>query len=457
VVLRIAGASAVVRAFPGGPAQPASPDMQLGAGMVITTAGQESELAYPDGTTVQIDPGATVQLQHPSEATLSLGGATRVSRLDLRSGSVRVRVAPGARPILILAGREEFAVFRSGEGRVRLGADGMTTVVEQGSAMLASGGRWSAIPAGSYLTIGRKPTDGIRPLLPPPVFSDEECEAHGSRACAIAVTMDGSAAPVAARWQPLPAGHHPVVTLSDDPRGLHVIATQEGPESMTEFATSLEPGRYWLAVRAVGPDGVQGRPATHPLRVLRLVGEAETKVVEQGRAALLGPGKRLQVEDASNIRIDEPGGFAVPDPGNLALRGNEMKRALRFGLASNPGQHAWFTLVRRTRTADVAISPGTAVWPRDAVQISIQMRDTAGPVPESEPPPGLLLEINGVPEKVELARAGTHWIGSVAPRYGGGPWTIRAGVFDHDGERVGHGVLHVIGRAGNQVLDATRW
>ena len=88
--------------------------------------------------------------------------------------------------------------------------------------------------------------------------------------------------------------------------------------------------------------------------------------------------------------------------------------------------------------------PGTAVWPRDQVNIAIELGDNAGAVPDPLEPPDLLLEVNGLVDPIELRKVGSRWVGQLTSRHGGGPWTIRAGVFDREGTRIGHGVLHVI-------------
>lgn len=433
-----------MRLYPGGPPEAVPANRRLRSGNVIATVDRSARLAFSDGTMVTLAPRTTVQIQAPTEAMLAVGSRSTVSRLDLLAGSIGVSIASGARPALVATRGDALAAFRSGTGRMSMHSSGMTVVVEDGSGMMATRGRWTPIPAGSYLSAGSDGRVELRRLAVAPVFSSEVCEAAAERACAIAVTTSDSPATVAARWAPLPAGLRPVIELSHTVAGQpHRVAEQVAAEGSVEFSASLPAGAYTLRVRGRGADGVDGIAAEKTLRIVRLAADSETRPLARGAGALIPYRHTLELDDARDLMVDEPGDVVVPDPRRLGLRDGESQRMLRFTIASQPNERAWFTLRPRVRSAEVSLSPGTAVWPRDPVEIAVRLHDNAGQAPQLDQPPDLRVEMNGQPLNVVLRRDGARWLGRIAPRGSRGPWSIRASVFDSEDNCIGFGGLHV--------------
>ena len=93
--------------------------------------------------------------------------------------------------------------------------------------------------------------------------------------------------------------------------------------------------------------------------------------------------------------------------------------------------------------AHVAIGPSRAVWPKDAIQIVVELKAKGGQgVPEFlELKPEVMLGIE--PVEVAFTRDGNRLVGTVPPTDKPGPWVLRVEVKDQFGALLGRDFLEI--------------
>src|SRR5262249_38553364 len=93
--------------------------------------------------------------------------------------------------------------------------------------------------------------------------------------------------------------------------------------------------------------------------------------------------------------------------------------------------------------AEVSLGPSRALWPRDAVQIVVEVKSKTGePVPEwLDLKPPVLLGID--PLDLAFTHEGTPWLAPVPPSPTPGPWVLRVEVKDQSGADLGRDFLEI--------------
>jgi hypothetical protein len=447
-VARISRAQgAMLRAQPNAAWEPAIDDAPILPGTFIKTETSYCELKMSDGASVVLEPLTVAQVQAPTEVNLEVGPTTRVSRVDVKVGNMRVAIPQGSRPLLVMASKDVFAAFRPGRGRIRMLPDGLIAVVDEGSARVAASGRWTPLMAGQFQVLRtHAPQGGARSLPPVPTFVSEPCHAEAPSVCAIAVAVGAESAPVGVRWNPSNA-HQWVVSLARDPELLDVISTQKQDREKTSFATGpLSVGRYWLGVRPVTEEGIEGPLGLRALRVVRLLPEAGVEHLAAHPIFVLPPGRRVKVDSLPGLQVSLGGAAFGPAPPYLQLQGDDQLRAVRMRVEGDSTDDVTVTLERRALRADVELTPRNARWPRDPVGVTVRLVDPRQRIALDSVHPRLRVLLNNTPQQVPLVKQGVVWRGAIRPRNGFGPWVVRVEVLDHDDNVLGRSMLEVVGQ-----------
>ncbi len=437
-------AMASVQPYPGAKPEPAREAAKLQPAAVLRTKSEPAELRLTDGSTIRLDPDTAGRVLAGTDVMLEPGRSTQVSQLELLSGGVRTQLPSGAHALLIAAG-SELAIFRGGRAHVVVQPDTFGFAVETGTGAMAIAGRWTDVPVGSYLIANRthKKTS-IQSLPAAPKFASEPCEASRGRICSIAVVVGDGSAQVAARWPAAVPGFGFRATLSSDPQGNNIIASQRGNGNITELVSpALREGTYWVTLRSVTPEGLESAAAIRTVRVVRLLLDPGIMHLPEQNVLLIPAGRGVRINSAAGLLIATRGTFA-PAREIVSLDGDDQpSRTLRM-CVDGELDVAQIALERRMLRADVEIDPKTAVWPRDPIHISVRISDPSGRVAPSTALPHVRVLVNGIAEPVSLVAAGDRWLGHIRTHHGSGPWVVRATVMDQDGVEIGYGMLEVI-------------
>ncbi len=162
--------------------------------------------------------------------------------------------------------------------------DGLRVITERGSVRILGEGKAIDLPAGYavLVPIGGRPGERVALPVPPiPRTPDDG---------ATFVTLD-SPPPVVFRWSEVPEAKRYQLAISFDPDGTALVYA--GEHEKTVFThKGLRPGTYYWTVRAIGADGVRGRPP--PTRSFTILKDTKPPAV-----TIVAPDDGITVTQAS--------------------------------------------------------------------------------------------------------------------------------------------------------------
>ncbi|MBI5535183.1 MAG: hypothetical protein HY898_20820 [Deltaproteobacteria bacterium] len=441
-------AGMTLRAHPAGTWEPVTSETKIPQGGAIKTGTGEAVVVLTDGTRLEIQPGTTLQFHASTEINLDPGPSTRVARVDIKDGAFRVAIPAGGRPLLAMASKDLFVAFRPGAGRARITAAGMIAASDSGGAKVAASGRWTSLQAGQYQILRTQGAqEGPKPLPARASFVAEPCHASASKACAIAVVSGDGRAQLGARWGAAAAGQRWWVDLIRDRENGEVIKHLELAADRPQFLSEpLAVGAYWLSVRAATAEGIDGERVLRPMRVVRLLPDLGVTWIAREQLLVFPPGRKVKVDGTSGVQVAWIGQQFVAVPPTLEHDG-EANRQVRWRVEGDSMDDTVITLEKSALRADVELTPKTARWPKDPIQIMVKVTDPKRRVDPRTIHPRLSVKVNDTPFQLGLTRAGDSWRGEIPPRNGSGPWVIRVEALDADDNVLGRGLLNVVGKA----------
>jgi hypothetical protein len=214
-----------------------------------------------------------------------------------------------------------------------------------------------------------------------------------------------------------------------------------GATRLSEPFAPVTAGEYQLAIRAIDAEGIAG--AWSVSDVLRVVGVAlPPGGYASGGDIFIGKGQEVSFSNTDGLEMTYEGaGRYVPASQAVSLyRGETTVVSFRV-----PGSVYPTTARLRPRSAyaHVKIGPSRAVWPKDPVEIVVELRTGAGQsVPDwLELKPEVKLGIE--PIEVSFARQGSRLVGVVPATAVPGPWVLRVEVKDQFGALLGRDFLEI--------------
>lgn len=247
-VLFVQGETTVVRE-PGSAASVAIVGDRLTPGARLSTGAQSSlVLRLADGSRLMLTPQTQVTLEH-----LLVFGRSGLSQagLQLLGGGLEAQVPPRQAPMPPLQIRTPTATLGVRGTQFRAASDGAAgsgRVEVLTGAVVAQAGREVRVEAG-FGAVAATTLSDPRPLLPAPGLAP----ALGQLTCL----------PAQQAWQLVPGASAYRAQLFGDGKASELLADQTGPEATVRWST-LHDGRYWLRVRAIAADGLEGFDALWP-------------------------------------------------------------------------------------------------------------------------------------------------------------------------------------------------
>lgn len=220
----------------------------LGTGhQVATGQGASAELAFRDGSRLQMRSRSLVILVGSGRAQRQTLGEARLER-----GVLRSRLAE-------LAGDERLALATP-SADTRLGRESVVRVADDGEAMVAAlsgdsevGGVRVPEGMGTRVRRGERPTRP-RPLPQAPRWSIE--------ARPRVIGLGGSGASLSGHWEPVEGARRYRVEIATRPDGRDLFAALEIPAPTASFTLHRVPaGVYYARVATIDGEGFEGRPS----------------------------------------------------------------------------------------------------------------------------------------------------------------------------------------------------
>lgn len=316
---------ALVDGIGSGAAVPATEGMQLGVGALLRTARDATlTLEFADHTRLLLQGGSELRLDRLSR----YGKSGMVdTRLRLQRGRITNSVTPtnGASPAFIVDTPNATSAVRGTRFRVNAEESRTQAEVTEGSVAVGAGSRNSLVKHGYGAVVAGQATP-IRavPLLPAPDLSG------------VPATLNGARAEV--KWGALERARRYRVQASTTATFDTLLADLETADSLAKLPT-LQDGVYFLRVRAIDAQGLEGYDATVrfvaetlPEPPFAIAPKADSLVRE------VQPEFRwADIPDAAGYRFElaDNAGFERPLP--LRQKGTH----LRAPQALAPGRYYW--------------------------------------------------------------------------------------------------------------------
>ncbi len=419
---------------------------KLLAGFSIKTGGEPYSFTFLQGATVRLGPNSLVELRDPTQVSVRKS-TEAANRLDLRGGSLDMEL-PKTQPrvLFVVHTNEILGVFGHGTAQARVVPEGMVAVVQDGSARVASHGRWIDLAGGQYAILGARGAAGeVKSLVPAPRFLSQGCVASSTSACAIGFVQGAKKTRLALRWHPVPraVSYHVQIARDREMTNLIVDEWVTGRELVTK---PLAAGRYFATVQSIGEGGIAGRRVgPRPLRVVRMRLDAGIRYDERHGVLAVPEGAQVHLDDVEGLEQAVSGG-SIGVPSVLSLSRNQKSRTVRVRVAGYPTDMAALTFEPRQIRADVRLGPMTAVWPRDPVSVEVRVHDPSQRFSTSDLEVNIEVTVNQELLDVPFRKSGDTWRGTLEPRPGKGPWVVRVHVADGEGRTLGRDFLEVVGQ-----------
>ena len=224
-----------------------SPGVLIHLGDTLKTGPHSSvAVVFADGTTLTLHSDAEMRFDH-----LSAHGETGMvdSRLHLGKGRLQTRVKPSAGPGSRFEIHTPSAITAvrgtAYRASVSLNSDSSNIEVLEGDVLVSGAEQQTLVPAGfgTRIVRGRAPAPP-RKLLPPPTLKPipEPVQRLNWR-------LD---------WMPIKGASGYRVEISEDQQ-LDVLNWEQVTASPFSVLPELADGDYWIRVRAVDPDGLEGK------------------------------------------------------------------------------------------------------------------------------------------------------------------------------------------------------
>ncbi len=442
----------------------------LNAGVSVQAApDQPLEMNLPDGVTVTLEPSALARWMPAAKLPSEINRWTRGYHLVLEEGELEVRMpvsAKGAHAFLVSTKAGTLTDWR-GQLHVRVHDDSAAAAIYEGALVVGSNGQGFPVYDGAGILMRR----GINPDKTRGIPATPQWEPKSG---GFLMQSEGGGGPIHLAWQPVATAVSYRVELATDAAMVRVVDRKATSDTQYTTIQPSSAGRYWAHVRAVGAEGIVGAwSAPELVRVLRYQ-LPDGAIVANDGAIVLPDGAGLAFPDPEGLEVAfenvsltsgvlESGvrsrGAYGPELGTPIVRreptlywsglGTSVRLSdsapMRIVHLRDPASQAEARLVvvRRQLRADVELSPLSARWPHDPINVRIRVSDPSGRMDASTEPVSVDATLGLDPLVVSWDHQGAVWTGRIAPRVIPTPSVVRIVVKDSRSEEIGRGFVEL--------------
>jgi hypothetical protein len=402
------------------------------SGGVFTAGERGAEYLLPSQAKLSLAPGAAVRMfPVPQQLQLAPGAKTTTYSFALLKGRVDITVPPKPKSAVLCSLGKSSAVIGAGRAAALTRESDFTVASFEGDVRTLASDRWQTLPSGTLSHV-----DGARATEPTPLLAAPKLAAGQRLWFSAGEPVDVSGFRIAK-----------VERAASYELKLRAADGSEHARKLTELQLheafiGLAPGQYELYARSVDAQGIAGSwSASEPVRVLGV------SLPPGGYTAsgdiFIGKAQEVRFSNTDGLEMTYEGaGRYVPASQAVSLyRGETTVVSFRV-----PGSVYPTTARLRPRGvyAHVVLGPRRAVWPKDSVQIAIELRTKDGEaVPQwLELKADVKLGIE--PLDVSFTRDGNRLVAAVPPQpEKTGPWVLRVEVKDQFGSLLGRDFLEI--------------
>lgn len=401
------------------------------AGGVFTAGPGGAEYQLPSSARLKLAPDAAVRVFPKSqELQLTPGSKTTTYSFALVRGRVDVVVPTKPKSAVLCSIGKVSAVIGAGQAIIIGKGDTSTLANVSGDVRALVGERWQTLAPGTLSHYsGERASEPERTVAAPALLPGQRLW-----------FSPGDPVPITGfKLNPVTRADHYELRLASK-EGREQLRALRGTQ-LSEPFSAVAPGAYELSARSIDAEGIAGPWSA--AEVLRVVGVTlPPGGYTEGGDIFIGKGQDVHFSNTEGLEMTYEGaGRFVPASQAVSLyRGETTVVSFRV-----PGSVYPTTARLRPRGlfAHVTLGPRRAVWPNDAVQIAVELRNKEGEaIPEwVELKTDVRLGIE--PIEVEFTRNGNRLIGTVPPAVKPGPWVLRVEVKDQFGALLGRDFLEI--------------
>ena len=431
---------------------------------------QPLELSTPDGVTISLEPGAQGRWLSAGKLPSETNTWTRGYHLVLREGELEVSMPPGAKGSHAFLVSTKAGTLTDWRGQLHVNVQDETTAaaIYEGALVVGSNGQGFPVydGAGILMRKGHDP-DKSRPIPAAPAW-----DATTAAVPSFAVVAGSAHAPLGIAWTPVPGAASYRVEVAAEQTMTRVVnraSTGDAHYTVPELkpAGGATDPRLFARVRAVGSEGIVG-----PWSAARALHVVHYQLPEGGFVAkdgvlVLPAGGVVTMSDADGVEVafenvrslgGHPGGAGAPPdrPGTgVSLYWSKLAGPLRLSEDAplrvvhlrDPvlGGEAQLVLAKATLRADVTLSPKSARWPADSVDVRVVVADPSGRLDPASIDLNLQAMVGVQPISVSWQRSGATWTTHIAANGRVGPSVVRVVATDPKGTEIGRGFLEIAG------------
>ena len=391
------------------------------------------------GALLHLAPGTRIEVGRSLKLQLAPQGSpqTVTQVVKLISGRVDVEIPASKVPktaVLLQGPHKVSAVAKGGHSIAIADANRVTIAAVDGDMLAASGDDWKPLPSG--LVRGFVGAD--------PAYQTQKVPGVPSLRIPQSLLLGlGESAPDARAETGgvKEADHYQLSVWRVTDKGKEFVRQLDTHGSAA--ISGLPPGQYQVTARAVDATGICGQESGPSS--LRLVGaELPPGSRYEDGAILLGQRARAKLIGASGLEASYGASVhfvAAPDSVGLSRGEGTLLRLREPGTLTE----VRVALEPRSLRADVQITPKHPRWPRDMIEVTVQLYDARGrAVPESTPvKPNVLVNVQ--PIEVTWLRSGNTMHTFIPAPSNRGPWVVRVEIADEFGDPAGRDFMEIAG------------
>lgn len=421
------------------PPEPTRPTLTSGtvkrSAAGFSVAGAEGAVyRFPGGPVLSAEAGAELRLLPNSQPlSLSGGGTTPGYTVILRAGTLAFELPKGSKSALVLAApRRTTAIIQSGSVGASATATHTAIVNGRGSTTVSTGdGAYQPLPEGRVQVVDTKVS--VRDAVATP------SQLLGRR---LVVAPSGSRAIGKLSWSPVEGATEYRVRLHRSGEAKPQLDVRV-PETSVVLDSPLTPGSYRFSVVAVDSSGFASAiPLERPVQVVGVT-LPEGAYTDDNGTVFLSQAQEVGFTgvDGLEMTYGRAGRFVKAAPKAGLFRGEATVVHFRFPGTS---EVASARLAPRALRAVVEMTPRSASWPKDSIEVRYRVVDGSGkPAPDwVEPRARVLLGVE--PVDVAFREEGGWRKAKVPPRHGSGPWVLRVEVEDQHGVQLGRDFVEIV-------------
>jgi hypothetical protein len=403
------------------------------------TCEKTCQLQVDANTVVTLSPGAIFMVAAYFYVPLEVDSKqlTPARELRMSEGHIEARsTTERGMPLVVSGPGSTHVAFRAADVQIAVKGERMVAQVNEGTARAGSNKRWITIEKAQASTL---PASGY-PSTPRAEVLAPEWKPGAGCVPALGVVEPGNASNVGVCWEPRSGAASYTVELAKDEAFTNIESSET--TTGTSWSKALTEGRYFVRTRAVDADTMTSRVS--PVRKVGVV----SFTLPPGATANLGArtvvlpeGRAFSLRDMSGLETALDRGIFVSVRSPIVMDA-EPSHVFRFRIAGDPSSESTLELSRRALRADIEITPKSARWPVDPVDITVTVRDPGGLVDAAQMTPKLKVLLGLTELPVIWSHRGPVWTTRLAPRTTG-PTVVRVVAEDEFGNTLGRHFLEV--------------